>query len=187
MRSQWDALDVELITLETKCIDFMRFASISINLLKIFRIISFVLDLKYLSQNSTNFNMLGVFWNPQDKQFPKLSLDLHFEQHLKEGFRPLKVMVASTAVHCALYLLFWSSPTSAHDVWQCMINKTFSKGCLVLTQLIDVCLSLKIKTFYSTKTWYKCQTFYSNSDTHLEPLPFTYQNATFHSKQSKCY
>ena len=31
--------------------------------------------------------MLGVFWNPQDKQFPKLSLDLHFEQHLKEILR----------------------------------------------------------------------------------------------------
>ena len=27
-----------------------------------FRILSFVLDLKYLSQNSINFNMLGVFW-----------------------------------------------------------------------------------------------------------------------------
>ena len=77
-------MDVELITLETKCIDFMRFTSISINLLKIFRIISFVFDLKYLSQNSINFNMLGVFWNPQDEQISKLSLDLHLEQNLKE-------------------------------------------------------------------------------------------------------
>ena len=62
----------------------MRFLSISINLLKVSRIISFVFDFKYLSQNSINLNMLGVFWNPQDEQFPKLSLDLHFEQHLKE-------------------------------------------------------------------------------------------------------
>ena len=38
----------------------------SINLLNFFRIISFVFDLKYLSQNSINSNMLGVFWNPQD-------------------------------------------------------------------------------------------------------------------------
>ena len=67
----------------------MRFSSIFINLLEIFRIISFVFDLKYLSQNSINFNMLGVFWNPQDEQNPKLSLDLCFEQHLKEILRVL--------------------------------------------------------------------------------------------------
>ena len=65
----------------------MRFSSISINLLEFFRIMSFVFDLKYLSQNSINFNMLGVFWNPQDEQFPKLSLDLNLEQHLKEILR----------------------------------------------------------------------------------------------------
>ena len=82
-------MDIELITFETKCIDFMRFLSISINLLELFRIMSFVFDLKYLSQNSINFNMLGVFWNPQDEQFPKLSLDLKVEQHLKEILRVL--------------------------------------------------------------------------------------------------
>ena len=82
-------MNVELITFETKCIDFMRFLSISINLLELFRIMSFVFDLKYLSQNSINLNMLGVFWNPQDEQNPKLSLDLHFEQHLKEILRVL--------------------------------------------------------------------------------------------------
>ena len=76
-KSQWDALDVELSTLETKCIDFNRFLYTSFNLLEIVRIISFVFDLKYLSQNSINFNMLGVFWNPQDKQISKLSLYLH--------------------------------------------------------------------------------------------------------------
>ena len=62
----------------------MLFSSIFINLLEFFRITSFVFDLKYLSQNSINLNMLGVFWNPQDKQFLKLSLDLHFDQYLKE-------------------------------------------------------------------------------------------------------
>ena len=35
----------------------------SINLLEISRIQSFFFDLKYLSQNSINFNMLGVFWS----------------------------------------------------------------------------------------------------------------------------
>ena len=29
----------------------------------------------------------GVFWNPQHEQFSKLSLDLHFEQDLKEILR----------------------------------------------------------------------------------------------------
>ena len=80
---------VTRITLVTKSLVFMRFSSISINLLEFFRIMSFVFDLKYLSQNSINFNMLGVFWNPQDEQFPKLSLDLNLEQHLKEILRVL--------------------------------------------------------------------------------------------------
>ena len=62
----------------------MIFSSISISFLKIFRIISFVFDLKYLSQNSINLNMLGVFWNPQDEQISKLSLNLPLEQDLKE-------------------------------------------------------------------------------------------------------
>ena len=83
----------------TKSLVFMRFSSISINLLEFFRIISFVFDLKYLSQNSINFNMLGVFWNPQDKQISKLSLDLYLEQHLKEI---LRFFTAAGAVchHC---------------------------------------------------------------------------------------
>ena len=92
-------MDVELITLETKFIDFMRFSSISINLLKIFRFISFVFDIIYFSQNSINFNMLGVSWNPQDKQISKLSLDLYLEQHLK---KILRFFTAAGAVchHC---------------------------------------------------------------------------------------
>ena len=79
----------------------MRFSSISINLLEFFRIISFVFDLIYLSQNSINFNMLGVFWNPQDEQISKLSLNLnlYLEQHLKEI---LRFFTAAGAVchHC---------------------------------------------------------------------------------------
>ena len=59
---------VTRIIFVTKSLVFMRFSSISINLLEFFRIMSFVFDLKYLSQNSINFNMLGVFWNPQDEQ-----------------------------------------------------------------------------------------------------------------------
>ena len=78
---------VTRIIFVTKSLVFMRFSSISINLLEFFRIISFVFDLIYLSQNSINFNMLGVFWNPQDEQISKLSLDLYLEQHLKEILR----------------------------------------------------------------------------------------------------
>ena len=61
----------------------------------------FVFDLKYLSQNSINFNMLGVFWNPQDEQISKLSLDLYLEQHLKEI---LRFFTAAGAVchHCMI-------------------------------------------------------------------------------------
>ena len=79
----------------------MWFSSISINLLELFRIQSFVFDLKYLSQNSINFNMLGVFRNPQDKQILKLSLDLYLVQHLKEI---LRFFTAAGAVchHCII-------------------------------------------------------------------------------------
>ena len=97
-------MDVELITFETKCVDFMRFSSIFINLLEIFRILSFVFDLKYLSQNSINFNMLGVFWNPQDEQNPKLSLDLCFEQHLKE----ILWVYTGAGAGCHHCIRFWS-------------------------------------------------------------------------------
>ena len=41
---------------------------------------SFVFDLKYLSQSSINFNMLGVFWYLHNKQISKLSIDLHLEE-----------------------------------------------------------------------------------------------------------
>ena len=41
--------------------------------------ISFVFNLKYLRKNLVNFNFQGVFWNPQDVQISKLSLDLNFE------------------------------------------------------------------------------------------------------------
>ena len=80
----------------------MRFLSISINLLEFFRIISFVFDLKYLSQNSINFNMLGVFWNPQDEQISKLSLDLYLEQHLKDILRFFTV-AGAVCHHCIMF------------------------------------------------------------------------------------
>ena len=49
-------------------------------LLEILKMISFVFYLKYLRQNLVNFNFQGVFWNPQDEQNSKLSLDLHFDK-----------------------------------------------------------------------------------------------------------
>ena len=42
--------------------------------------ITFIFNLKYLRQNLVNFNFQEVFWNPQDMQISKLSLDLNFEQ-----------------------------------------------------------------------------------------------------------
>ena len=90
---------VTRINFFTKSLVFMRSSSIFINLLEFFRIISFVFNLKYFSQNSINFNMLGVFWNPQDEQITKLSLDLYLEQHLNEI---LRFFTAAGAVchHC---------------------------------------------------------------------------------------
>ena len=90
---------VTKIVLVTKSLVFMRFSSISINLLEFFRIMSFVFDLKYLSQNSINLNMLGVFKNPQavSKTVPGFAFCATFEGDI-EGFRPLKVMVSSTVL-----------------------------------------------------------------------------------------
>ena len=99
---------VTRIIFVTKSLVFMRFPSISINLLEFFRIMSFVFDLKYLSQNTINLNMLGVFWNPQDKQFLKHFLDLHFEQYLKEI---LRVYTAEGQVgHHCIYIYIECSP-----------------------------------------------------------------------------
>ena len=54
---------------------------------------------KPMKQNSINLKMLEVFWNPQDEQISKLSLDLHLEQHLNEI---LRFFTAAGAVchHC---------------------------------------------------------------------------------------
>ena len=57
----------------------------------------------FATENSINFNMLGVFWNPQDEQISKLSLDVHLEQYLK--FTLVKVMVATTVYIKSLILL----------------------------------------------------------------------------------
>ena len=62
----------------------MRFLFGFIILLEILKMIPSVKNLKYLSQNLVNFNIQGVFWNPQDVQISKLSLDLKFEQDLQE-------------------------------------------------------------------------------------------------------
>ena len=115
----------------------MRFSSISINLLEIFRIISFVFDLKYLSQNSINFNMLGVFWNPQDKQISKLSLDLYLEQHLKE-ILILRFYTAAGAVchHCIIFFFISSSRLISNTEF-CLNKLTF------ISLLPDFCIIIQ--------------------------------------------
>ena len=65
--------------------------------------ISVVFDFKYLRQNLVNFNVLGVFQNPQDVQIPKLSLDLHFHEDLQEK-KGSKVVRSAAVVHCILLL-----------------------------------------------------------------------------------
>ena len=62
---------------------------------------SFVFNLKYLRQNLVNFNFQGVFWNPQDVQISKLSLDLNFEQDSKEISKVFGVSGHSGA-HCKM-------------------------------------------------------------------------------------
>ena len=87
------------MVIETKFLKIIRLLLSSIILLKILEMISFVFDLKYLRQNLVNFNFQGVFWNPQDVQISKLSLDLKFEQDLKEI---LKVFLVPSypGAHC---------------------------------------------------------------------------------------
>ena len=85
----------------TKCLVFIRFSLNFIILLEILRMISFVFKLKYLRQNLVNFNIQGVFWNPRDVPISKLSLDLNFEQDLKEISKVFGVSGHSGA-HCIL-------------------------------------------------------------------------------------
>ena len=115
---------VTRITLVTKSLVFMRFLSISINLLEFFRIMSFVFDLKYLSQNLINFNMLGVFWKPQDKQFPKLSLDLHLKQHLKEILR-FFTAAGAFCHHCMYTIKYLKNIVT---LWRCFIKYNWRKS-----------------------------------------------------------
>ena len=68
--------------IDTKFLEIMKFLVGFIILLEILKMIPSVKNLKYLSQNLVNFNIQGVFWNPQDVQISKLSLDLKFEQDL---------------------------------------------------------------------------------------------------------
>ena len=67
---------------DTKFLEIMRSLLGFIILLEILKMIPSVKNLKYLSQNLVNFNIQGMFWNPQDVQISKLSLDLKFEQDL---------------------------------------------------------------------------------------------------------
>ena len=68
--------------IDAKFLEIMRFVLGFIILLEILKMIRSVKNLKYSSQNLVNFNIQGVFWNPQYVQLSKLSLDLKFEQDL---------------------------------------------------------------------------------------------------------
>ena len=82
----------------------MRFSSISINLLEFFRIMSFVFELKYLGKNMVNFNILGGFRNPQERQNSKLSLDWHFDEDLRDKIRVLEGVRSYPCQHCILLI-----------------------------------------------------------------------------------
>ena len=77
-----ECLQMNKAVFDTKFLEIMRFLLGFIILLEILKMIPSVENLKYLSQNLVNFNIQGVFWNPQDVQISKLSLDLKFEQDL---------------------------------------------------------------------------------------------------------
>ena len=75
----------------------MRFSSISNNLLEFFRIMPFVFDLKYLSQNSINFNMLGeCFGILRMSSFQNCPWICILSKGDIEGFTLLKVLLATT-------------------------------------------------------------------------------------------
>ena len=63
------------------------------------KLISLVYNLKYFRQNLVNFNIFGVFRNPQDQQNSKLPLDLHFDKDLKEK-KGFKVVQSAACRHC---------------------------------------------------------------------------------------
>ena len=49
--------------------------------------LSIAFNPKYLSQNFIKFKDQGQFWNPHDKQIPKLSLIFEFDEELTELFK----------------------------------------------------------------------------------------------------
>ena len=83
-------------------INFMRFSSIFINLLEIFRIISFVFDLLifvFISVKLNQFEHVGGVLKSSGqavfKTVPGFAFRATFEVDI-EGFTPVKVMVATT-------------------------------------------------------------------------------------------
>ena len=52
-----------------------------------FEVVSIVLIIKYLSQNFIKLSMLGMFWNPHDKQIPKLPLFFEIYEEMTKIFK----------------------------------------------------------------------------------------------------
>ena len=69
-----------------------------------FILVRLVFECKYLGQNMVDFNIFGVFWNPQDKQNMNVSLDLYFDEELKEKIRSLEGVLSAACRHC---MSFW--------------------------------------------------------------------------------
>ena len=75
LKTQFDVFDIYSIGFETVGLKFMRFLLHFINLLDILK------KKKYLSIQITQAKLLtcfGVILNSEDKQIPKLYLNLHF-------------------------------------------------------------------------------------------------------------
>ena len=70
--------------------------------------VSIVFNIKYLSQNFIKLSILGVFWNPHDKQISKLSLALIFDEDFtqKKGKNRCRKVKAA---HCVFKVKHQSS------------------------------------------------------------------------------
>ena len=65
-----------------------------------FILVRIVFELKYLGKNMVNFNILGGFRNPQERQNSKLSLDWHFDEDLRDKIRVLEGVRSYPCQHC---------------------------------------------------------------------------------------
>ena len=72
-----------------------------------------------------DFNIFGVFCNPQDKQNMNVSLDLYFDEELKEKIRSLEGVRSAACRNCIIEIIALIPGVNLHfyGLWPRYVTK----------------------------------------------------------------